>query len=98
MAIFNQTEKFYSYAPHTMFTTYAALCGCIPVVVPQKGVSREAWRPEKDFFGVAYGDGVDQITWARNTRDELLKACDDEKAKQDLMVSNFAERLKVQFS
>ena len=68
--IFNTTEIFYCHDPYTTYLYFAVLCGCIPVVVPQHGLSSEDWRAGMDLkHGVAYGE--DEIEWARNTSDHL---------------------------
>ena len=37
--VFNTTEIFYCHDPYTAFLYFAALCGCVPVVVPLSDVS-----------------------------------------------------------
>ena len=52
-----------------MYSRYAALCGCIPIVVPIEGVSKQEWHPEKELrYGIAYGSG--DVEWALQTREE----------------------------
>lgn len=69
--IFNRTERFYCHDPYTLFVYYAALCGCTPIVVPQPGLERDAWRAGYELkHGVAYGE--DEIDWAIATRDQLF--------------------------
>ncbi len=64
--VFSRVKVCYSYDPYTMLSRYAALCGCLSVVVPEEGVDRLAWRPrEADRYGIAYG--VDDAAWARST-------------------------------
>ena len=64
--IFNTTDIFYCEDPYTAYLYFASLCGCVPVVVPQLGLSSEDWRAGIDLkHGVAYGEA--EIEWARNT-------------------------------
>ena len=68
--IFSTTEIFYCHDPYTAFLYFAVLCGCIPVVIPQPGLSSEDWRAGIELKnGVAYGE--DEIQWARNTSHHL---------------------------
>ena len=54
-----------------MYCRYAAMCGCIPVVVPQEGLSKEDWRPElANRYGIAYG--WDDVSWAVESRTKLI--------------------------
>lgn len=69
--IFNQYKYFICYDLYTMYCRYAAMCGCIPVVMPEKGISKEDWRPEIfNRYGIAYG--WDDINWAIESRGQLL--------------------------
>lgn len=69
--IFNECKYFICYDLYTMYCRYAAMCGCIPIVVPQKGLSKEGWRPEIEIrFGIAYG--WEDVFWAVETRSKLL--------------------------
>lgn len=76
-AIFNRCEVFYSYDEASFYSQYAAICGCLSVVVPGLYSSREAWVKEHPpaRYGVAYG--LDDLDHARATQDraiELLQA------------------------
>lgn len=70
--IFNQFKYCVSYDMHTLYTSYAALCGCIPVIVPIAGLSKEEWQPLEELrYGLAYG--FDDIEFALNTRHLLIE-------------------------
>jgi hypothetical protein len=70
-AIFNRCDRFYCHDPYTMYLYYAALCGCIPIVVPQPGLDAKSWRDGFELKqGVAYGE--DELDFARATREGLL--------------------------
>lgn len=68
--IFRRVEIFYSYDTETAYSSYAALCGCDSVVIPQPGIPIEQWRPtEADRAGIAYG--LDDLERARQTRGQV---------------------------
>jgi hypothetical protein len=94
--IFNRTEIFYCHDPYTMYVYYAALCGCVPVVLPEPGLKRDAWRSAFELkSGVAYGE--DEIDWARETRDRLI--AEMKRAQKDELrnVGKFLEKLCSEF-
>lgn len=89
----NRRERFYCYDPYTMFTQYAAICGCIPIVVPEAGKTSEDWQPDvTKRYGHAYGE--DEIPWAVATRHLLLEAIARRRAEEDRMVDGFRERCR----
>jgi hypothetical protein len=69
--LFNQKEYFVSYDSMTFHLQQAALCGCIPIIIPDEGVSREEYmeRSVINKFGIAYGS--DDIERARETAPQL---------------------------
>jgi hypothetical protein len=54
---FNRCEVFYCYDEATMYSQYAALCGCLSIVIPGTYASREEWAANYDIarYGIAYG-------------------------------------------
>ena len=70
--LFNQKEYFISYDSMTFYLQQAVLCGCIPVVIPDEGVSREEYLEKSlaNRYGIAYG--FDDIERAKETS-HLLK-------------------------
>lgn len=75
--IFNNHEYFISYDSITFLYIIAALCGCMSIVVPVNGLSKQDWlnttvlseyfkeSEEKVLYGVAYG--MEEIEFAKNT-------------------------------
>ena len=95
-AVFNRVRCFYTYDPYTLYSRYAAICGCIPVIVPEPGLSREAWvAREEERYGLAYG--VDDVDWAIATRPLLLQRIADEQAEEDAMLRRFVARCRERF-
>jgi hypothetical protein len=85
---FNECARCYFYDPHTMYSAYAALCGCIPIIVPLPGVSKEQWIPEEELrFGLAYGE--DDIPHALATRDQLIARMDRDQESNSESVRRF---------
>jgi hypothetical protein len=94
--LFNRCERFYSYDPYTMYSQYAAMCGCVPVVVPQPGVSEETWLPsEEDRYGLAYGE--DRIAWAIATRPALFERMSREIQAEEDMIARMVAKCRTRF-
>lgn len=87
---FNNCSYCYFYDTHTLYSTYSAMCGCIPIIVPEKGVSKTEWVSEKKYhYGIAYGE--EDINNARNTYPLLIdRIKSDEKNSLD-SVKYFAD-------
>ena len=85
-----QTRKvFYSYDPYTMYSAYAAACGCDSVIVPPPGMTREQWyEDENKRHGVAFG--IEDLPRARATREDALAFMKSEEAAARESVQNFA--------
>lgn len=66
--IFNECETFYCYDDATMYSHYAAICGCLSIVIPWRYDSRKDWVRDRPIarYGIAYG--FDDIEHARATR------------------------------
>lgn len=95
--IFNQVKYCISYDTYTMYSVYAAMCGCISIVIPEEGLEKEAWMPnEEDRYGLAYG--FHDIDYAVNTKEKLLESL---KQKEKQMLNNiheFVEKCKIHFN
>lgn len=95
--VFNKVEYFYSFDPYTMYTAYAAMCGCIPVVVPHQDISKEMWRPvESDRYGIAYG--IDDKTWAVETREKMISNFQSDKMDEKNILGDFINKCQDFFS
>lgn len=97
--VFNRCETFYSYDEATMYSQFAAICGCTSVVVPGMFQSREEWvgQHPNGRYGIAYGDSPTELDHARATRHLLL---DDLREKEDRSlqtVQNFVRLTRERF-
>lgn len=94
---FNECTVCYIYDPYTLYATYAALCGCIPIIVPQAGVTKGQWLPEEQLrFGLAYGE--DDIPYALATRGLLIARLEMDDEANLRTVKMFVERVREFFS
>lgn len=77
VTVFNKCKYCYSYDTQTMYSTIAAICGCISVVVPEEGMARDDYLSREEHgWGIAYGDSDAEIDFALSTRSkcrELMK-------------------------
>lgn len=95
--IFNHVKYCISYDMHTLYLQYAALCGCIPVVIAEDGVSKEEWQPNENFrFGVAYG--FEDIDYAIQTQHLVLPFLQSEIIAANQSVSDFIIACQKHFS
>lgn len=79
--IFNIKEYLICYDPYSFIIVMAALCGCIPIIVPIARISKNEWfksvsmsiileqSAEHKLKGIAYG--LEEIEYARNTLHEV---------------------------
>lgn len=94
---FSQSHMFISYDLYTFYSRYAAMSGCISVVVPQPGLSKTQWRPEEmGRLGIAYG--IQDIDWAVQTRDRLLSHLDEAESDSRRSVERFVQLTQSRFS
>jgi len=89
--LFNEKKYFYSYDLYSFYSVYAALCGCISVVIPKPGLSRDEWHPSPDRqLGIAYG--TSDIARALATRAALIERMKVERVEEDAQVRMFVEK------
>lgn len=93
---FNECQRCYFYDAYTAYASYAAACGCVPVIVPMQGISKEAWVPEEGGrLGLAYGDA--DIPHAIATRAALLEAMARVEQQNEASVSRFISVVAAHF-
>lgn len=95
--IFNRCHTFYSYDEATMYSQYAAICGCTSIVIPELYETRAEWVEGHGLarYGVAYG--LDDIAHARATQDKVLDLLNAEEAKGRASVEAFVKLTKARF-
>jgi len=95
-AVFNRVEMCISYDTYTLYSAFAAMCGCTSVVVPQPGMTKEDWYPdERDRYGQAWG--FDDVDWARRTAPLLLPHLKAQEREANASVGQFAEKCRQYF-
>lgn len=95
--IFNRTQYCYFYDLYTIYSTYAAICGCIPIVVPMPGVTNETWEPNGGKKpGIAYGES--DISYAIASRQILLQQVANAEANSIKSVERFVSIVRTHFN
>jgi len=94
---FNRCEIFYSYDEASFYSQYAALCGCLSVVIPGRFKSREEWVSQHNLgcYGVAYG--IDDIAHARSTMGRVEGLLAEKELSSFKTVEHFVDVTKKRF-
>jgi hypothetical protein len=94
--VFNRCEYCVSYDLYTMYSQFAALCGCTSVVVPEPGLSKAEWHPNpEEHHGLAYG--FDDIDQARASLPLLLPTMKKKEREANRSVVDFVARCRAHF-
>lgn len=94
--IFNSVETCISYDLYTMYSHYAALCGCISIVIPEEGLTKDEWRPEEHRrYGIAYG--FDDIQHAKDTQKHVLPMLKKLETDANNTVKKFIKKCELYF-
>lgn len=94
--VFNECRYCYFYDPYTMLSVYAALCGCIPIIVPMPGISKEEWKPDEELrYGLAYGE--DDLDYAIATKKMMIARLDRVEADNVRLVERFISIVAAHF-
>lgn len=94
---FNKYEYFISYDLYTMYSRYAAMCGCKSLVVPMNDISKENWYSDKNSrLGVAYG--FEDSEWAENSRNQLFELNKEIQKKSENSVDLFVQQCNSFFN
>lgn len=98
--IFNRCEVFYSYDEATMYSQFAAICGCLSIVVPEEYTSHKDWVQAHELarYGVAYGTEETEIAHALATRDQLIELLDQKEKAGAETVKRFVTLTKERFN
>jgi len=75
--LLNRCKYFYCYDNECFWVTLAALCGCIPIVIPNTDLTFDQWTNAFPFnkYGISFG--LDMISYARETIHKVESHCKD---------------------
>ena len=94
--IFNRVERCISYDPYTMYSHFAALCGCNSIIIPAEGVTKEAWYSDPaDSYGLGYG--FEDIEEGRQTRPLLPPHLKQQESNDNESVRESVLKCKIYF-
>lgn len=91
--ILNQCKYCISYDTQSFYSTIAAICGAISVVVPEPDKVRSDYLKEDDeVYGVAFGFSEDEINYAKNTVYLIEKSLEE---KEERNIKNVLDFIKL---
>ena len=95
--IFNRCDTFYSYDDATMYSQYAAIAGCLSVVIPSGEGSRDEMLANHMLgrYGIAYGFEDEKIAHARATAHLVQGLLEEREAAGLATVDRFIEITKA---
>ncbi len=95
-SIFNKVKYFISYDLYTMYNRFAALCGCITIVIPEENISEDEWQPVEELrYGIAYG--FENIEYARKTQSLVRPYLKKQQMRMNKNVQEFILKCEVFF-
>lgn len=75
--VFNRCEMCICYDTQTAYSSIAAMCGCLSVIIPEKGKTRDDYLTAGERKpGVAYGFDPKEIEYAKKTVHEIYDIYD----------------------
>lgn len=90
--IFNECDTCISYDTQTAYSGIAAMCGCLSIVVPEEGKTRNNYLKGDDVdYGVAYGYLENEIKYARETAHLIRKRYEQNNKQGIESVKNFVK-------
>ncbi|PQJ65360.1 hypothetical protein BTO01_13385 [Vibrio jasicida] len=96
--LLKRSKRFICYDDYTAYSHFAVLSGAESIVVPEDGVSKEAWFPDEvSRYGIAYGTDESELEWARETvpmLKERIESLNDESTK---LVCQFVQETENYF-
>ena len=93
--IFKRSKYFISFDRNTTFSRFAALCGCISIVVPEEGIDEHVWEPDLEKrYGISYGFEDVKIEQALTTVSELKRQLIKEENDSEKAVKNFIKEVE----
>ena len=95
--VFNRCDTFYSYDDATMYSQYAAIAGCLSVVIPSGDGSRDHLLANHMLgrYGIAYGFEDEKIAHARATAHLVQGLLEEREAAGQATVDRFIEITKA---
>lgn len=97
--VFNRCDRFYAYDEATMYSQFAAICGCLSIIVPGEHEDRAAWARNHELgqYGVAYGTTPSELDHAATTRDDLIALLEDKEKAGIETVKRFVTLTRARF-
>jgi len=94
--IFKKVKQFISYDTKTAYSYFAAICGCESIVIPDNGISEEAWIPDVNSrVGLAYGfENIEKARTTAHLTETFLKS---EENSSNGRVKCFIDEVKLFF-
>lgn len=95
--VLRSVKYFYSFDPYTAYSTFAALCGAISLVLPPPNLTKECWYPsEENRYGIGFG--LDDEEWAIDTQELVLPTLQRREKDCIEQVKRFATEAELYFS
>lgn len=96
--VMNQCEYCYSFDTQTFYSTVAAICGCVSIVIPEQGKTRADYLSEGEKgWGIAYGTSPEELEFAKRTQTELKAWIDSFEVNNHENVKKFIEYCQEHF-
>lgn len=90
--VFNQCECCISYDTQTAYSTIAALCGCLSIIVPERDKTISNYRNQNDKrYGIAIGFDEDQREYALQTKKKLFAEMNELSLSSRKSVDKFVQ-------
>lgn len=95
--IFRRTKTFYCYDEATMYSQFAAISGCVSIVMPQSYRSRADWVAAHPLskYGIAYG--IDDTAHAVSTMHRVSDYLKTLEVKSEATIVNFVKSTQEHF-